>query len=55
MVAERRGRRRAAIDDWTLLATYADRIALKTLTGRAAGREREQLRALWRARREGRP
>jgi N-acetylglucosaminyl-diphospho-decaprenol L-rhamnosyltransferase len=55
VVAERRGRRRAAIDDWTLLATYADRIALKTLTGRAARREREQLWALRRARREGRP
>jgi N-acetylglucosaminyl-diphospho-decaprenol L-rhamnosyltransferase len=47
-----RGARRQAIDDWVLLATYANRLALKTLLRRPADRERRQLAALRAAMRE---
>jgi N-acetylglucosaminyl-diphospho-decaprenol L-rhamnosyltransferase len=50
VVAARRGARRARLDDWQQLVTFADRLALKALLRRPAGREREQLAALWRAR-----
>jgi hypothetical protein len=40
------------VDDWVLLATYANRLALKTLLRRPAERERRQLAALLAARRE---
>ncbi|MFL5886259.1 MAG: glycosyltransferase family 2 protein, partial [Thermoleophilaceae bacterium] len=46
-----RGRRRQTVDDWVLLATYANRLALKTLLRRPAERERRQLAALRAARR----
>jgi N-acetylglucosaminyl-diphospho-decaprenol L-rhamnosyltransferase len=48
-----RGRRRQSVDDWVLLATYANRLALKRLLGRNAERERRQLAALRAARRNG--
>jgi N-acetylglucosaminyl-diphospho-decaprenol L-rhamnosyltransferase len=48
-----RGRRRQQVDDWLLLATYANRLALKTLLRRPAERERRQLAALRAARRNG--
>ena len=51
VVAERRGRRRAFLDDLLQAATFADRIAVKVLARRDTAREREQLRALRRARR----
>jgi GT2 family glycosyltransferase len=51
VVAERRGRRRVILDDLLQAATFADRIAFKALTRRDTTREREQLRALRRARR----
>jgi N-acetylglucosaminyl-diphospho-decaprenol L-rhamnosyltransferase len=51
VVTRRRGRRRARLDDWQQLVTFADRIALKRLLRRPAGRERAQLAALRRARR----
>jgi hypothetical protein len=44
----------AGRDELIQAATFANRIALKTLLGRSAIRERSQLRALLRARR-GRP
>jgi GT2 family glycosyltransferase len=50
-----RGPRRQKIDDWLLLSTYANRVALKRLLGRPAGRERRQLAALRAARRERQP
>jgi N-acetylglucosaminyl-diphospho-decaprenol L-rhamnosyltransferase len=49
VVAARRGARRARIDDVLQAATFANRIALKTLTGRNSRRERRQLRALGKA------
>lgn len=49
VVAECRGHRRAQIDDLLQAATFAGRIALKTLAGRSTGRERRQLRALGKA------
>jgi N-acetylglucosaminyl-diphospho-decaprenol L-rhamnosyltransferase len=52
VVRELRGERRQAIDDALQLITFADRIALKRLAGRPAARERRQLGALLRARRE---
>jgi N-acetylglucosaminyl-diphospho-decaprenol L-rhamnosyltransferase len=51
VVAERRGRTRMILDDLLQAATFADRIAVKALTRRDTTREREQLRALRRARR----
>jgi GT2 family glycosyltransferase len=50
VVAERRGGRRARRDALTQAATFATRIAAKTLLGRGSAREREQLRALLRVR-----
>ena len=50
VVTQRRGSGRARRDDLLQAATFADRIALKTLARRDASREREQLRALRRAR-----
>src|SRR5205814_8810077 len=52
VIAERRGRRRARLDDALQLVTFANRVALKSLAGRGSGRERDQIRALLRARRE---
>jgi N-acetylglucosaminyl-diphospho-decaprenol L-rhamnosyltransferase len=46
VVRERRGPRRARADDLLQLLTFADRLVLKRLTGREAGRERRQLTAL---------
>jgi N-acetylglucosaminyl-diphospho-decaprenol L-rhamnosyltransferase len=46
VVARRRGKRRARRDDLLQLLTFADRLALKTLLGRSAARERRQLAAL---------
>jgi N-acetylglucosaminyl-diphospho-decaprenol L-rhamnosyltransferase len=51
VVRERRGPGRARRDDLLQLLTFADRFALKRLTGRDAARERRQLDALLRARR----
>jgi N-acetylglucosaminyl-diphospho-decaprenol L-rhamnosyltransferase len=48
-----RGPRRQQVDDWLLLATYAHRLALKTLLRRPAEREQRQLAALRAARRNG--
>lgn len=52
VIEQRRGRRRRALDDAVQALTFADRIALKRLAGRPAGRERAQLAALRRARRQ---
>jgi N-acetylglucosaminyl-diphospho-decaprenol L-rhamnosyltransferase len=49
VVRERRGAGRARRDDLLQLLTFADRLALKRLTGRDADRERRQLGALLRA------
>jgi N-acetylglucosaminyl-diphospho-decaprenol L-rhamnosyltransferase len=46
VVRERRGPRRARADDLLQLLTFADRLVLKRLGGRDAGRERRQLAAL---------
>ena len=46
VIAERRGHDRARRDDLLQAITFANRIVLKTLTGRGTKREREQLRAL---------
>lgn len=51
VVAERLGARRAAIDDWLQIATFADRIAVRRLLGRDASRQRAQLAAVRAARR----
>jgi N-acetylglucosaminyl-diphospho-decaprenol L-rhamnosyltransferase len=53
VMSERRGAGRARLDDLLQAATFADRIALKTLGRRDSAREREQLRAVRQARREG--
>ena len=53
VVRRRRGPRRQRLDDWQLLLTYGDRIALKALLRRDAGAERRRLDALRRARRSG--
>jgi GT2 family glycosyltransferase len=53
VVAKRRGRTRAALDDLLQAVTFADRIALKRLARRDTTREREQLKALRRARHGG--
>jgi N-acetylglucosaminyl-diphospho-decaprenol L-rhamnosyltransferase len=47
-----RGERRQRVDDATQIVTFATRIALKSLLGGSAERERRQLAALRRARRE---
>ena len=52
VVEERTGK--GARDDLIQAATFANRIALKTLLGRSALREKSQLRALLRARRDRR-
>jgi N-acetylglucosaminyl-diphospho-decaprenol L-rhamnosyltransferase len=46
VVRERRGPRRARADDLLQMLTFADRLVLKRLTGREAGRERRQVAAL---------
>jgi GT2 family glycosyltransferase len=46
VVAERRGAWKAKLDDLLQATTFADRIAIKTVTRRETGRERRQLRAL---------
>jgi N-acetylglucosaminyl-diphospho-decaprenol L-rhamnosyltransferase len=46
VVRERRGPRRARADDLLQLLTFADRLVLKRLSGREAGRERRQLAVL---------
>jgi GT2 family glycosyltransferase len=51
VIAKRRGAARARSDDLIQALTFADRIALKALTGRDTGRERRQLAALRAARR----
>jgi N-acetylglucosaminyl-diphospho-decaprenol L-rhamnosyltransferase len=51
VVAERLGKRRALVDDLIQATTFANRLALKSLARRDTRREREQLRALGRARR----
>ena len=48
-----RGERRQRADDGAQALTFATRMALKTALGRRASRERQQLAALQRARREG--
>jgi N-acetylglucosaminyl-diphospho-decaprenol L-rhamnosyltransferase len=52
VVRERRGAARARRDDLLQLLTFADRLLLKRLARRPAERERRQLAALRRARRE---
>jgi GT2 family glycosyltransferase len=47
-----RGARRQRVDDALQLITFANRIAVKRLLGRPVGRERRQLAALRRARRQ---
>jgi GT2 family glycosyltransferase/glycosyltransferase involved in cell wall biosynthesis len=47
-----RGERRQRVDDGAQLVTFASRIALRTLAGMPTQRERRQLAALLRARRE---
>ena len=51
VVARRLGERAAIRDDALQALTFANRVALKRLFGRPAGREREQLAAVRRARR----
>ena len=51
VIAARRGKRRAGIDDIIQAVTFANRIALKTLARRDTARERRQLAALRAARR----
>ena len=46
-----RGSRRQNIDDGLQLTTFANRLAIKALLGRATARERRQAAALLRARR----
>lgn len=53
VVRRRRGRLRGALDDLLQGLTFADRIALKALSGRDTARERRQLAALRHARRGG--
>ena len=48
VVRERRGALRQRVDDLLQLATFSDRLLLKRLAGRPAGRERRQLAALLR-------
>jgi GT2 family glycosyltransferase len=51
VLEERRGAGARTRDDLIQAATFANRIALKTLLGKSAIRERSQLRALLKARR----
>jgi N-acetylglucosaminyl-diphospho-decaprenol L-rhamnosyltransferase len=53
VVRRRRGRGRAKLDDWQLLLTYYDRIAIKALLRRSTRLERERLAALRGVRRSG--
>jgi GT2 family glycosyltransferase len=55
VIGERRGRGRARVDHLLQALTFADRIALKTLTRRPTERERAQLRALGQTRAEEPP
>jgi GT2 family glycosyltransferase/glycosyltransferase involved in cell wall biosynthesis len=48
VVRERRGALRQRVDDLLQLATFSDRLLLKRIAGRPAGRERRQLAALLR-------
>ena len=50
VVRRRLGRRRATVDDALQTLTFASRIAVKTVLGRPAGRERAQLRCACAAR-----
>jgi N-acetylglucosaminyl-diphospho-decaprenol L-rhamnosyltransferase len=52
VVRKWRGARRQQIDDALQMTTFANRIVIKTLLGRPARRERRQLAALRRARRD---
>ena len=52
VIAKARGERAVRWDDRLQLATFANRLALKTATGRAASAERQRLAALRRARHE---
>ncbi|MEA2479782.1 MAG: N-acetylglucosaminyl-diphospho-decaprenol L-rhamnosyltransferase, partial [Thermoleophilaceae bacterium] len=52
VVRKWRGGRRQQIDDWVQLATFANRMAIKVALGGPARRERRQIDALLRARRE---
>jgi N-acetylglucosaminyl-diphospho-decaprenol L-rhamnosyltransferase len=54
VVRERRGAARARADDLLQAVTFADRLLLKRLAGRPADRERRQLAALLRTRRDRR-
>ena len=54
VVRERRGRHRARADELLRLVTFADRLVLKGLAGRSTERDRRQLQALRRVRRESR-
>ena len=49
VVRERRGALRQRVDDLLQLTTFSDRLLLKRLAGRPAGRERSQLAALLRS------
>jgi GT2 family glycosyltransferase len=51
VMRRRRGPLRAELDDWLQMATFANRIVLKTLARKSSATERERLRALRRARR----
>jgi N-acetylglucosaminyl-diphospho-decaprenol L-rhamnosyltransferase len=53
VVARRRGPARARLDDWLMLATLVNRVALKTLLRRSSEPERARLAALRRVRRAG--
>ena len=55
VVRKWRGARRQTTDDAIQLATFANRLAIKGALGRAPVRERRQIRALVKARRESRP
>ncbi|HTU98134.1 MAG TPA: glycosyltransferase [Solirubrobacteraceae bacterium] len=55
VVRRRLGRRRAVLDDAAQALTFASRIAVKTVLGRPAARERAQLRAVRSLRRGDRP
>jgi len=52
VIGERLGEAAAQRDHWIWMVTFANRIALKTLTGRPTARERDQLAALLRVRDE---
>ena len=52
VMRRRRGPLRAELDDWLQMATFANRIVLRTLLRRPTETERARLGALRRARRE---